>query len=117
MTKEHRGAEHTPPDLPAPAPDEKPVEEAPSGRGPLATFGIGIVLILVGAGSLLASSGPRGGLLLTGALGFGVVLVARAVITFRKARAAGAPPLSTPVTAGVAIALVGDGTILCMIPS
>lgn len=82
-----------------------PAEPADT-RGPLATYYTGLVLALVGAGSLLLSSGPRGGYLLWGALLFGAVLVFRAVAAYRRARAAGAPPLSRPAAVGAAVALV-----------
>ena len=91
-------------------PESRETEEGakPGGRGPVATFFIGVLLVFVGAGSLVVSSGPRGGLLLVGALFFGAVLIFRAIVAHREARAAGAPPLTTPLKAVAAIALVAS---------
>ena len=95
------------PDAGVPVPPPAPGADAAATRGPLLSFFGGLALVLVGAGSFLFSSGPRGGYLLYGALFFGAVLVFRSVMAYRAARSDGAPALARPVFAVAAVALVG----------
>jgi len=85
-------------------------EEGETGEQPPSnhswTFWIGAGIFLAGAISTWLSSGASGGFIWTGGLIFGVVLMIRGALEFRKRRQGGAPALGVVGKVGVAAALV-----------
>lgn len=82
----------------APAPEEK--------GPPTKQFWLGIVLVLIGGGSLYLSSGPQGGLILTGLLLWGAVLVGKAIVGYFAGRREGLPALGSGALTLAIVAMV-----------
>lgn len=87
-------------------------EEQPEIRHPAKQFWLGIVLILIGGGSLYASSGPQGGLILTGLLLWGALLVGKAIIGYFRNRHNGGPRLAPRTIAIAVVAMVAGVSVV-----
>ncbi|HEY0216809.1 MAG TPA: hypothetical protein VGC57_10500 [Cellulomonas sp.] len=80
-------------------------------QGVTTTFWAGVVVFLIGAGSAYLAAGGRVGVIWTGGVLFGVVLMLRAGIAYLRARRAGAPGYHargwSAAAAGIALCVVG----------
>ncbi|MGN8244510.1 hypothetical protein ACTHAM_001413 [Cellulomonas soli] len=109
----YAGAEIAPP---AVAPGD---EGAKALRGAVLTFWAGVAVLVLGGGSALLASN-RGGVVWTGGLIFGVILLVRSFAAYKAARGAGAPALGRPgwglaavgLVAAVGVGLAGAGQFL-----
>ncbi|NYI58520.1 hypothetical protein [Cellulomonas soli] len=109
----YAGAEIAPPEV---APGE---EGAKALRGAVLTFWAGVAVLVLGGGSALLAS-DRGGVVWTGGLIFGVILLVRSFAAYKTARGAGAPALGRPgwalaavgLVAAVGVGLAGAGQFL-----
>lgn len=96
----YAGAETAAPATASPAEDA-----AKARRGTVLTFWAGVAVLIIGGGSALLASN-RGGVVWTGGLIFGAILLVRSLASYRASRAAGAAALGTAgwVVTGVALA-------------
>ncbi len=102
----HPGGPVAQPDVPAPT-----TSPASDLRTVTTRFWAGVVVFLIGAGSAYLAAGGRVGVIWTGGMLFGVVLMVRAVIAYLRARRAGVPGYGargwSGALGGIAVCVVG----------
>jgi hypothetical protein len=97
----------------APAYADAPSPALAARRGAAQTFWIGLGVVLLGAGSLVVALARRsGGVVWTGGIVFGAIIIFRAITGYVRARRAGAPGYGARGWLAVVGGFVGTGALV-----